>query len=70
MPIYSKDADNQVQTLTHKIRERLEKIIAETEGSLHGLTSKLATGEIELNNHIHEDKLIQWLILLQQVHIE
>lgn len=62
-----KDVDNQVKALTDKISERLGKIIAETETSLHDLTGKLATGEIELNNHNHEEKLIQLLILLQQV---
>jgi hypothetical protein len=41
--------------------------MAETEKGIKGLTESFATGNIELNNHNHEEKLIQLLILLQQV---
>jgi hypothetical protein len=49
------------------LEEHLGRILAETEKGIKELTGSFSTGNIELNNHNHEEKLIQLLILLQQV---
>jgi hypothetical protein len=61
------DIDHQVHTLTEKLEKHLERMFAETEKGIQDMTGKLVTGDLELNNHNHEEKLIQLLILLQEV---
>jgi hypothetical protein len=57
----------QIAVFTEKLEEHLGRILAETEKGIKELTGSFSTGNIELNNHNHEEKLIQLLILLQQV---
>jgi hypothetical protein len=59
--------DNQIKALSEKLGDHIERVMSETEKGIRDLTGSFVTGNIELNNHNHEEKLIQLLILLQQV---
>ena len=61
------EADYQIKTLSDKLSSHIEKVMAETEKGIRDLTGSFASGNIQLNNRNHEDKIIQVLILLQQV---
>jgi hypothetical protein len=61
------ETDRQIATFAEKLEEHLKRVMAETEKGIKGLTESFSTGNIELNNQNHEEKLIQLLILLQQV---
>ena len=59
--------DIEVKSITEKLGIQLEKIMVETQRDFKGLTSSFSTGNIQLNNRNHEEKLIQLLILVQQI---
>jgi hypothetical protein len=61
------EMDQRITAFSEKLEEHLGLILAETEKGIKELTDSFTTGTIELNNHNHEEKLIQLLILLQQV---
>ena len=56
-----------VSTPPHTLLERMETLFLEAEEKLTLAAARLPTGNIELNNRSHEDKLIQCLILLKDV---
>ena len=59
--------DNQIKTLSDQLSSHIEKVMGETEKGIRELTGSFSTGNIQLNNRNHEDKLIQLLILIGQV---
>jgi hypothetical protein len=61
------ELDTLIQNLTNKLSNHLETITAETEKGVQNLTGIITRGNIQLNNRVHEDKLVQLLILLQEV---
>jgi hypothetical protein len=61
------ETDALVQALTDKLSSHIERIMAEAEEGIRGLTGSFSTGNIQLNNRNHKEKVIQLLILLQQV---
>ena len=61
------ETDQQIKTLSEKLSAHIDQVMGETEKGIRELTGSLTTGNIELNNHNHEDKIIQLFILLQQV---
>lgn len=61
------EVENSVQELSQKLSDYIDKIMTDTEEKLAAITERLPSGRIELNNHNHEEKMIQLLILLQQV---
>ncbi len=61
------EIEHQVSLLVNKFTAHMDRVAAETERGIKDLTDYLSTGRIELNNQIHEEKLIQALILLQIV---
>ena len=65
--ISPKEIENSVQELSLKLSGYIDKIMTDTEEKLSAILERLPSGRIELNNHNHEEKMIQLLILLQQV---
>jgi len=61
------EADALIQSFTDRLSGHLDRIIAESEEGIRSLTGSFSTGNIQLNNRNHEEKVIQLLILLQQV---
>lgn len=61
------EIDNRIAAFSGKLEEHLGRILAEAEKGVKELTGSFTTGNIELNNHNHEEKLIQLLILVQQI---
>jgi hypothetical protein len=59
--------DNQIKTLSDQLSLHIEKVMGETEKGIRELTGSFSTGNIQLNNRNHEEKLIQLLILIEQV---
>ncbi|MBN8852397.1 MAG: hypothetical protein BGO55_01460 [Sphingobacteriales bacterium 50-39] len=66
-PHSSLETDALIQLLADKLSSHIEKIMAEAEEGIRGLTGSFTTGNIQVNNRNHEEKIIQVLILLQQV---
>lgn len=61
------ETDALVQSLTDKLGDHIEKIMIEAEEGIRGLTESFVTGNIQLNNHIHKEKMVQLFILLQGI---
>ena len=61
------EIDHRIAVFSEKLEEHLTRILAEAEKGVKELTGSFTTGNIELNNHNHEEKLIRLLILVQQV---
>ena len=61
------EADNQVRALSEKLSDHIERVMAETEKGIREITGSFVTGNIELNNQNHKLRLIEFLILLQEV---
>jgi hypothetical protein len=59
--------DNQIKTLSDQLSLHIEKVMVETEKGIRELTGSFSTGNIQLNNRNHEEKIIQLLILIGQV---
>jgi hypothetical protein len=59
--------DNQIKTLSDQLGLHIEKVMGETEKGIRELTGSFSTGNIQLNNRNHEEKIIQLLILIEQV---
>ena len=59
--------DQQVKILSEKLLMHIDQIMKTTENGLSELTSSFTTGNIELNNRNHEERIVQLLILLQEV---
>ena len=56
-----------IQNLTEKLNTHVEAITAETEKGVQSLTGIITRGNIQLNNRVHEEKLIQLLILIREI---
>ncbi|MCD2424349.1 hypothetical protein LQ567_16335 [Niabella pedocola] len=59
--------DQQVKILSEKLSMHIDQIMKTTENGLSELTNSFTTGNIELNNRNHEERIVQLLILLQEV---
>lgn len=63
---------NSIEAAAHSLVEyinpRIERIIASTEERIENLTGSLPAGDIQLNNHNHQEKLIQLFYLVQTIH--
>jgi hypothetical protein len=62
-----KDFENATHALSKKLNDHIEQIMISTEERLETLTGSFVTGNIELNNHNHLEKVVQLFILLQTV---
>jgi hypothetical protein len=61
------DLNNAIQTLSDKIASRVDQVMSSTEEKFGQLTDSFLTGNIELNNHNHLERLIQLYILIQSI---
>ena len=61
------DSENIVNSLSDKLSNRIEVLMTDTEQRMEALTNSFLTGNIELNNHNHQEKLIQLLILISTI---
>ena len=61
------DSDYIVNSLADKLSNRIEVLMTDTEQRMEALTNSFLTGNIELNNHNHQEKLIQLLILISTI---
>jgi hypothetical protein len=59
--------DESINELTQKLASRIDLIMAGTEEKMHAITESFVTGNIELNNQSHQDKLIKLFRLLKNV---
>jgi hypothetical protein len=59
--------DDLIKSLTEKLSGSFEKMVDDTEKRMEALTDSYVTGNIELNNHNHLEKVIQLFVLLQSV---
>jgi hypothetical protein len=59
--------DRQNKALSDQLSSHFDKLMSETEKGIRDLTGSFITGNIQLNNRNHEDKIIQLLILTGQV---
>lgn len=59
--------DESIKELTQKLASRIELIMAGTEEKMQAMTDSFVTGNIELNNQSHQDKLIKLFRLLKNV---
>ena len=65
--VSQKEMEQATQLLTQKLTDYMEQLLESTEEKLESLTSSYVTGNIELNNHNHLEKVIQLFILIQTV---
>ena len=61
------DSESIVNFLSDKLSNRIEVLMTDTEQRMEALTNSFLTGNIELNNHNHQEKLIQLLILISTI---
>lgn len=61
------DPEIAVNLLSEKLGTRIELLMSDTEQRMEALTSSFITGNIELNNHNHQEKLVQLLILISTI---
>lgn len=59
--------ESSVQELSQKLSGYIDKIMTDTEEKMSVITGQIPSSHIELNNRNHEEKIIQLLILWQQV---
>ena len=62
-----KEVEETTQALSQKLAGYMDQLLASTEERIESLTSSYVTGNIELNNHNHLEKVIQLFILIQTV---
>ena len=62
-----KQIDNQIKTFSDQLSSHIERFMIEAEKGIRELTGSFSTGNIQLNNRNHEDKIIQLLILVGQI---
>jgi len=61
------EVEHYVSVLVEKFTGYMERVTSETERGIKDLTGSLTTGNIELTNRNHEEKLMQVFIILQEV---
>lgn len=61
------DSGSVVNFLSDKLTNRIEVLMTDTEQRMETLTNSFLTGNIEVNNHNHQEKLIQLLILISTI---
>jgi hypothetical protein len=61
------DNETAISELSAKLSDRMEQIMTTTEERMQSLTDSYVTGNIELNNQNHKEKVIKFFILLQRV---
>lgn len=59
--------DNQIKSFSDQLSSHFERFMIEAEKGIRELTGSFSTGNIQLNNRNHEEKIIQLLILIEQV---
>ncbi|MBO9199538.1 MULTISPECIES: hypothetical protein [Niastella] len=59
--------DESIMEFTQKLAFRIDQIVAGTEERMQSITDSFVTGNIELNNQNHQDKLIKLFRLLKNV---
>jgi len=60
----SKELEDQVDAITRRLTEKVENLLDETEKGIRNITGSFVTGNIQLNNRIHKEKMVQLFILL------
>ena len=65
--ISASEMDNQISRFSQKLSSHLEEIMSATEQGIQDLTGAFITGNIQLNNRNDENKIIQLLILIQEL---
>lgn len=63
----SVEIDKITQTLSQKLSDCIEQILSGMEERMQSITDSFVTGNIELNNQNHQDKLIKLFRLLKNV---
>jgi len=63
----SRELEEQVEAITRRLTEKVETLLDETEKGIRNITGSFVTGNIQLNNRTHKDKLVQLFILLQGI---
>jgi hypothetical protein len=63
------DLESAVQKFSEMIASRSDQILSITEEKIGLLTDSFITGNIELNNHNHLEKLIQLYLLIQSIKV-
>lgn len=63
----TEDIDKEVKEVAGKLAERINELMTGAEETMEALTGSFLTGNIEVNNHNHLDKVIQALTLLRMV---
>lgn len=61
------NTDAAIDILSDKLGNRIDVLMSDTEARMEALTDSFITGNIELNNHNHLEKLIQLLILISTI---
>lgn len=61
------DFKGAVRNLSDKIATRIDEVMSSTEEKFGRLTDSFVTGNIELNNHNHLERLVQLHILIQSI---
>jgi hypothetical protein len=64
LPTTQNGHESLIDSLSNKLGTRVDVLMSETEKRMETLTSSFLTGNIELNNQNHLDKLIQLFILI------
>jgi hypothetical protein len=67
LPTTQNGHESLIDSLSNKLGTRVDVLMSETEKRMEMLTSSFLTGNIELNNQNHLDKLIQLFILISTV---
>jgi hypothetical protein len=63
----TKEVEEMTHALTKKLSDQMEQIITDTEERMQSLTDCFVTGNIELNNQNHLDKVVKLFKLLKDV---
>ncbi len=63
----TEEIEHFVALLVEKFTGYMERVTSETERGIRDLTGSFVTGNIELNNRNHEEKLMQVFIILQDI---
>jgi hypothetical protein len=61
------DTESAISELSQKLSDHMGRIIANTEERMQSLTDSYVTGNIELNNQNHKEKIVKFFILLQRL---
>jgi len=62
------EIDKLVEIIARNLSGKIESLLDETEKGIRDITSSFVTGNIQLNNQNHKEKLIQLFIIIKDIH--